>query len=170
LNIPAWETTFLMLPNGQVLFAQRYSSQLWVYTPGGSPKAAWRPKITSVAKNADGSYLLSGTQLNGISEGASFGDDAEMSTNYPIVRLKGSAGRVFYARSYDWSSTDVATGSTPETTDLQLPSNLPSGSYKLTVIANGISSRSVPFMFQSSSAHPALPKRHRFELRTAGIR
>ena len=31
---------------------------------------------------------LTGTQLNGLSAGASYGDDAEMDTNYPIIELQ----------------------------------------------------------------------------------
>ena len=55
------------------------------------------------------------SQLNGMSEGSSYGDDAEMQSNYPIVRLTGTtgtnSGKVYYARakanatagSSDWS-------------------------------------------------------------------
>ena len=60
------------------------SSQLYVYTPSGSPQAAWKPTITSVVANGN-HYTLTGTQLNGLSAGASYGDDAEMDTNYPII-------------------------------------------------------------------------------------
>jgi hypothetical protein len=62
-----------------------------------------------------------------------------MSSNYPIVRITDSAGNVFYARTYNWSSTGVATGSTPETTQFTLPAGIV-GSYSVTVIANGIAS------------------------------
>ena len=81
----------LMLPSGQVLFTSS-SSQLYVYTPSGSPQAAWKPTITSVAANGD-HFTLTGTQLNGLSAGASYGDDAEMDSNYPIVELKSSIGQ-----------------------------------------------------------------------------
>ena len=45
------------------------------------------PTITSLTNNADGSMLLTGTGLNGLDAGAAYGDDAQMDTNYPLVRL-----------------------------------------------------------------------------------
>ena len=90
-------------------------------------------------------YTLTGTQLNGLSAGASYGDDAEMDTNYPIIEFKSTAGQVYFARTFNWSSTGVATGSTPVTTDFSLPASMPYGTYSLTVIANGISSSPLSF-------------------------
>src|SRR5258708_7812381 len=133
----------LMLPSGQVLFTYG-SSQLYVYTPSGSPQAAWKPTISSIAPNGN-NYTLTGTQLNGLSAGASYGDDAEMDSNYPIVELQDGAGKIHFARTFNWSSTGVATGTTPVTTDFSLPTGLPSGTYALTVVANGIASD--PFSF-----------------------
>jgi hypothetical protein len=92
---------------------------------------------------------LTGTQLTGISEGAAYGDDAEMSTNYPIVQLVSGSGQVYYARTYNWSSTGVATGSTVESTSFTLPSGLPNGTYSLYAIANGIASTPVSFTGES---------------------
>jgi hypothetical protein len=37
---------------------------------------------------------LKGTQLNGMSAGAAYGDDVEMDSNYPIVYLKAMDGQV----------------------------------------------------------------------------
>ena len=39
--------------------------------PGG------QPGISNIEANADGSFELTGTNLNGISEGAAYGDDAQ---------------------------------------------------------------------------------------------
>ncbi len=148
-NIPSLTTTqkymtrMLALPNGQTLFTYG-SGQLYVYSPTGSPQAAWQPTISSVVANGN-HYTLTGTQLNGISAGASFGDDAEMDTNYPIIELKSGSGQVYFARTFNWSSTGVATGSTPVSTDFSLPGNMPYGTYSLTVVANGIASAPVSF-------------------------
>ena len=54
-------------------------------------------------------------------------------------------GNVYFARTFNWSSTGVQTGSTPETTDFTLPAGLPLGTYQLTVVANGIASAPVSF-------------------------
>ena len=83
---------------------------------------------------------LTGTQFNGISEGSTYGDDIEMSSNYPIVMLTDLNGNSFYVRTFNWSSTGVATGSTPVSVQFVLPAGRLPGLYGVTVIANGIAS------------------------------
>ena len=139
---PSFVDRMLVLPTGQVLLTDG-GNALAVYTPDGSPVAAGVPTISGIQENADGSFLLTGTGLNGISEGASYGDDAEMASNYPIVSLADSNGNVFLARAYNWSSTGVATGSATVTTDFTLPIGLPAGTYSVSVAANGIASAPV---------------------------
>jgi hypothetical protein len=40
--------------------------------------------------------MLSGTQLNGLSEGSYYGDDVNAAVNFPIVRIvNNSTGHVF---------------------------------------------------------------------------
>jgi hypothetical protein len=149
VNHPSYWTVMLDLPDGTVLYSE-FSSQLYVYHPDGSPLAAGQPTITSITPNADGSYHLTGTLLNGISEGAAYGDDWQMNSNYPIVRLTDAAGNVHYARTFNWSSTSVMTGNTPETTEFRLPPGLAVGTYSLVVVANGNSS--VPVSFYTPEA------------------
>lgn len=151
-----WPTRMLMLPSGQVLFAYG-SNQLYVYTPDGAPDPAWKPTITGVVANGN-HYTLSGTQLNGLSAGANYGDDAEMDSNYPLVKLTGGSGQVYFARTSNWSSTGVQTGSLPVSTDFSLPTNMPYGTYSLSVVTNGIASDSVPFAggFTGTSADLAI--------------
>jgi hypothetical protein len=144
VNHPSYWTVMLDLPDGTVLYSE-FSSQLYVYHPDGSPLAAGKPTISTITPNVDGSYHLTGTLLNGISEGAAYGDDWQMNSNYPIVRLTDAAGNVRYARTYNWSSTSVMTGSTPESTEFRLPSSLVTGTYSLVVVANGNSSDPVSF-------------------------
>ena len=126
----SYETHMLVLPNGQIMVDTAFSDRIDLYNKGyfGSvplppnySNPAWQPTITNIANNGDGSYTLSGTQLNGLSEGASYGDDAEMASNYPIITLTDPSNNVFYARTFDWSSVGVATGSTPVSTKLTLP-------------------------------------------------
>lgn len=94
---------------------------------------------------------MTGTQLNGLDEGAAYGDDNEMSSNYPIVRVRDDAnGNIYYARSYDWSSTGVATGSATETVDFDLPAQLGSDPYEVQAVANGIQSAYVPPLLNPS--------------------
>ena len=139
LNLASFNTRSLMLPSGQMLFSTS-ATQLWVFTPTGSPQNAWRPTITSVVNNNNGTFTIHGTQLNGISEGAAYGDDVEMASNYPIVRLTETNGNVVYARTFNWSSTGVATGSSVVSVEFTLPGGLTHGFNLITVIANGIPS------------------------------
>ena len=79
-----------------------------------------------------------------------------MSTRYPIIQLVDQSGNVSYARSFDWSSTGVQTGSTPETVQFSLPAGLSPGPFQLSVIANGIASTPVSFAaMQVTSTTPA---------------
>jgi hypothetical protein len=136
----------LNLPDGSVLMSYG-NATLRIYVPDGLPDASGKPTISSVTLNADGSsYHLIGTKLNGISQGSSFGDDAQMDSNYPIVRLTDGAGNVYYARTYNWSSTGVQTGNTPVSTEFTLPQEVHTpGNYSLVVVANGIASNPVFF-------------------------
>ncbi len=151
-NISSYVTNMLVLPDGSVLYNQQGSTQYYVYSSSGSPLASGQPAVTNVTRNADGSYHLTGTLLNGIGEGAEYGDDWQMATNYPVVTLT-NGSNVYYARTYNWSSTGVQTGSTPETTEFTLPAGLPANQYSLTVTANGITS--APFSFSTYSVAPS---------------
>ena len=144
-NCGANRTSLLALPDGRVLFNDN-TTQLYVYNPNPTtPVAAGKPVIISLSANADGSFLLTGTGFNGISAGAAFGDDAQMNSNYPLVRLTDGAGNVYYARTYNWSSTGVRTGSRVVSTQFSVPTGLGTGLYSLVVVANGIGSDPVPF-------------------------
>jgi hypothetical protein len=155
LNAPdlptrAFNDRMLVLPNGQLLLT-RSNTQLYVFTPNGEPDPSWRPTITGITDNGGGTFTLTGTQLNGISEGAAYGDDAQMSSNYPIVRLVGPDGTVYYARTFGWNVA-VATGDTPVSVNFTLPAGIPDGTYSLSVVANGIASDAVDFNIGAGGA------------------
>jgi Ca2+-binding RTX toxin-like protein len=151
VTTPSFAARMLDLPNGQVLYANQ-QDQLWVYTPDGSPLASGKPTVSSVINNGT-NFTLSGTQLNGISEGAYYGDDAQMASNYPIVRLTfpGTSGTVAFGRTFNWSSTGVQTGTTPVTT--QFVDSVNPGPYLLAVIANGIASDNALFVQMGTGAN-----------------
>lgn len=136
----------LDLPDGTVLFTD--GNNLYVYKPDGAPLPDGQPAINSVSWNADGSLHLSGTLFNGISQGAAYGDDAQMDSNYPLVRFTDGSGKITYGRTFNWSSTSVRTGGKIVTTECKLPANVyanGSVAYSMQVVANGIASAPVTF-------------------------
>jgi hypothetical protein len=135
----AYPSRMLLLPTGQILFSDG-SAQLWAYTPDGTPNPALRPVINGVTYNGGGSFTLTGKQLNGQSAGASYGDDDQMNTNYPIIRMVNAGGHVFYARTTNWSMTGVGGGATPETVNFTLGLGVTPGNYSLVDVGAGISS------------------------------
>jgi hypothetical protein len=141
-NDTSYNTRMLALPNGQVLFNDG-SNQMEVYTAGGTPNASWEPSITSLSSTrlAPGNtYTLSGRQLAGLDQGATYGDDVQDNTNFPLVRITNSAtGVVTYARTSDWTSVSVAPG-TRSSTRFTIPPGTPAGKSTLVVVANGIAS------------------------------
>ncbi len=150
---PSYVDRMLVLPTGQVLFTDG-TDKLWIYTPSTGASASVKPVINSVVNNNDGTYTLTGTQLNGQSEGAAYGDDAEMASNYPIVYLKSSTGNVYYARTSGWDNNWVQTGSTVEHVNFTLPAGLPAGTYSLFESGAGINSAA--FTFTTPGAQAAL--------------
>jgi hypothetical protein len=141
-NDSSYYTRMLALPNGQVLFNDG-SSQMEVFTAGGTPKPSWEPSITYLSRTAlapGHTYSLYGKQLAGLDQGAAYGDDVQDNTNFPLVRITNSAsGVVTYARTSDWTSVSVDPG-TSSSTKFTLPPWTPAGASTLVVVANGIAS------------------------------
>jgi len=150
---PTFVELMLDLPDGTVLYTHS-SSQIYVYTPDGSAVTNGKPVINSVTKNADGSYHVTGTLFDGISEGAVYGDDWQMNSDYPIARLTNSAGVVQFCRTYNWSSSSVMTGTNILTTEMTLPAGITNGTYPLVISANGISSDAFTLIVSSVNTTP----------------
>jgi hypothetical protein len=135
----------LVLPTGQVLFitSDGVSRDIEIYTATGKPAASWAPTITTAPVKVvrSGTYKIFGTQFNGLSAGADYGDDAQMATNYPLVRITNRATKhVFYARTHDHSTMAVATKGKSVSTKFDIPPNMETGRSTLQVVANGIAS------------------------------
>jgi hypothetical protein len=132
----------LLIPTGQVLLSAS-GTDAEVYTPDGEPEEDWRPIITScpLYVRTKQTYHLSGIQLNGLSQGSCYGDDASVATNYPIVRIRSEAdGKDYFCRTFDHSTMGVATGADVQHTSFKIPFDVPDGPADLVVIANGIAS------------------------------
>ena len=133
---------FLMLPSGQLLFSD-YSADIEVFTPKGTYKAAWQPKITSVPATVTHgkTYVVKGTQFSGLSGGSAYGDDFQDATNYALVRITNNATKhVFYAKTTNPSTYAVQTGALAESTSFTVPAGIETGASSLVVVTNGIPS------------------------------
>jgi hypothetical protein len=139
---PSYVNQFLDLPDGTVLFSVVTTTNLLDYQPDGSPLAAGKPTILTISTNSNGSLHLTGTLFNGISEGASYGDDHQMASDFPVVRFIDAFGNVRYGRTYNWSSTGVMTGNNVVSTDCAAPPGSSSQDL-IQVVANGIGSGGV---------------------------
>lgn len=145
----SYQGRMLLLPSGEVLLTGNNQNggvdEVQLYQPSGGPQNAWRPIITSAPANVDpgNTYPTSGKQFNGFSEGAAYGDDATMATNYPLVRITNHAtGHVFYARTHDHSRMGIEPVGSNEivTTQFDAPTGLETGPSDLVVVTNGIPS------------------------------
>lgn len=152
----SYQGRMLLLPTGEVLLAAYNQNadgapdiqDVVLYSNGGSPQDAWRPVITdSPDQVTPGStYPISGTLFTGFSEGASYGDDAQSSTNYPLVRITNiGTGHVVYARTHGHSRMGVVAVGDPTvvTTNFDAPAGLEAGPSNLVVVVNGIPSAPV---------------------------
>ena len=146
-DYPPYAFQMLDLPDGTVLFVGQGYNQYYIYTPSGPPVASGRPTISAVTQDSC-TFMITGTLFNGISQGASYGDDWQMATNYPIVSIA-AGGRVYYARTTNWNRYAVQTGALPDTAYFTLPWSVPNGNYSLYVSANGISSDGFAFAYTS---------------------
>lgn len=147
---PCFISNTLDLPDGNVLFVNQGYDEYFEYVPVNAPLSAGQPTISGITRTNCDSFSITGTLFNGITEGAAYGDDWQMSTNYPIVRLA-SGSNVYYATTNNWNRIGaVSTGTLADTATFALPAGLPVGTYSVVVVVNG--NPSVPFMLNTSLA------------------
>ena len=147
------QPSLLLLPTGNVMFNLQA-----VYIPSGPTfQSAWRPTITQFSfsnnVNPGGKYQIWGMQFNGLSQANAFGDEFQVSTNFPLVRIANNAtGDVSYARTYNFSTMAVATGTAIVSTWFDVPTNIETGNSTLEVVANGIPSLPIPIIVAPGGA------------------
>ncbi len=141
---PCYTFHFIVLPTGQI--AVSYSSgQLLIYTPDTAGiNDSWRPYsiITPPVCAANDDILVFGEQINGLSQGANYGDEGIFNTNFPLVRLTNtSTGVVTYARTHDHSTMAIGPNHQRQYTNAKIPAGLANGTYNIEVIANGLAQK-----------------------------
>jgi hypothetical protein len=126
---------FLELPSAQILEFDG-NTDVEIYTPTVYGERPWygerswyapshveAPWVVSPGRT----YELRGVYLNGVSQGAMEGDDSQMATNYPLVRITNFwTHHVFYSRTHDFSSMAVANHD-PVTARFDVPSDQEKG-------------------------------------------
>ncbi len=140
----AFFSNMLCLPDGNILFGCQGNGQYYIYSPDGTPLATGKPIVDNIIKINCDTFIATGRLFNGITEGACYGDDWQMSTNFPIVRISRN-DTVYYAKTYGWNTYGVMRGAKLDTTSFSLPDGLPLGTYSLQVVANGNASAPVSF-------------------------
>ena len=148
----SFQINFIVLPTGQILRVSTDSSVTQIYTPDGTVAAALRPVVTTSPSciSPGGTYFLAGTQFNGRSEGANYGDESMGNTNFPLVRIVHTAtGQVRYGRTFGHSTRSIAPGAATST-KFDAPAAIADGPSTLFVVANGIASVGTPITVNSS--------------------
>ena len=148
INNTSYVGRLLVLPTGQIFYTLSTGADkdAEIFTAKGTYQSSWAPAITTAPSTVTRgkTYKISGTQFNGLSHGAAYGDDAQMNTNYPLVRITNNATHhVFYTRTHDHSTMGVATGSKIVSTHFDVLASMETGASSLVVVANGIPSAAV---------------------------
>jgi len=143
-----WNARLLLLPTGQIMFTNS-TNKVYLYNPDGSWKQEWQPTILNWSQPwliGGQTYTVEGTQLNGLSQAVSYGDDYTAATNYPLVRLVfENSGFVFSCRTSGFSTMGVATGTAKHSFQFKVPSSLLTGTGPavLMISVNGISAKKI---------------------------
>jgi hypothetical protein len=137
----------MVLPTGQIMFTD-FSGLVEIYTPAQGIVSGVAPTINPVSGQINSpstNNVLSGSQLNGLTENNAYGDDYQGATNYPLVRLVqvDAPNNVYYATTHNETTHSIAP-STPNSTEFDVPAGLPAGNYTLYAVANGIESNGMP--------------------------
>ena len=95
-------------------------------------------------------YLMSGTQLNGLTEGSYYGDDVNAAVNFPVVRIvNNSSSNVYYAKTFNHSTRSIAPNAVVQT-NFTVASGTALGASKLYDVGAGIASAGTPITVRTS--------------------
>jgi hypothetical protein len=163
-GVTSFQVNFVILPTSQILKVNTDNSLVQVYNANPNTFAANLQPVVSSVPNCiapGGTYVASGTQFNGLSEGENYGDEGMANTNFPLVRIRNNAtGHIFYARTFSHSSRSIAPG-VSTSTSFKVAAATEGGTSTLFVVANGIPSAGKTITV-SSTCTGALAATHDF--------
>jgi len=139
----SYEGRLSILPTGQALWASDVGD-VQIYTPKKcNPPKSSKPKIKHVSASltvGSTNNNISGKGFQGVTFGGYYGDDAQMSSNYPLVRIiNNGTSHVCYARTHDHSRMGISNGGT-SSTSFDVPASCETGASTLEVVVNGVAS------------------------------
>jgi len=139
----SYTQNLIVLPNGTIMAFAIDAIDIEIYTPSSDNvfPSQFQPTVTSLPScvSPGGSYIASGTQFNGLTEGAYYGDDTQASTNFPLALLINlNSGAQYFAQTFAHSSRSIAPNAATSTS-FRVPA-MPTGPAVFYVIANGIPS------------------------------
>jgi hypothetical protein len=138
----SYEGRLLMLPNGQVLWSSDVGD-VQIYAPQGNPVKKSIPKVKKVAASlsvGSTNNTISGRMFHGLTYGGYYGDDVQMATNFPLVRItNNSSHHICYTRSHAFSKMGIDDG-TATTAQFDIPASCETGASTLEVVVNGVPS------------------------------
>ncbi len=150
-SLSSYEVNLLVLPTGDILAVETdyANNNLFPASTDYPANAAYAPIISAAPETVSpgGTYVLSGNQLDGLTQGAVYGDDVQADTNFPLVRIVNNAtGHVFYAKT-SYFSRKIGPNAA-SSTYFTVSATTETGASKLYVVANGIASTAWPVTVQ----------------------
>ena len=160
-NVAAFQSRMLVLPSSQIFWDAGLLSNnqgcTLIYAPNagdGTFNNVMRPPphvttVSSTTLTRGNTYTLTGSMFKGVSQGATYGDDAQMDTNYPMVRItNNTTNHVCWGRTHDWAvltsaQFDVPPAVTPAANWPLIENPCDPGASTLVVITNGLVSNGV---------------------------
>ncbi len=123
-----------LLPDGAVMIAAL--NDLYLYRPAGNQLTTGKPTIGTVAGFVNGLYTLTGTNLNGLTNGANKDDEGHNFTSFPIVAAT-FGSQTQYCPVVNVYSLAIAPNVT-RSIQFRMPSNVPVGPVTISVSTSGL--------------------------------
>jgi hypothetical protein len=134
IDQPASNVQATLLADGTVMIAA--ASDIYLYRPAGNQLTNGRATIANVAGFVNGLYTLSGTNLNGLTNGSSCDDEGHNFTSFPVVAAT-FGSQTQYCPVVNVKSFAIAPN-VSSSIQFRMPSNVPVGPVTISVSTSGL--------------------------------